>query len=44
MISKEEVDYNVRYFNGKEFRGHNNHQKQKIVRVSELMCIGWELA
>ena len=41
MISKEEVDYNVRYFNGeRNLEGIITIKNKKIVRVSELMCIG----
>ncbi|HHY78728.1 MAG TPA: 4Fe-4S binding protein [Clostridiales bacterium] len=39
MISKEEVDYNVRYFNGeRNLEGIITIKNRKIVKVSQVMC------
>jgi len=41
MVSNEEVDYNVRYFNGeRDLEGIINIRNRKVVKVSEISCIG----
>lgn len=41
MISKEEVTYNIRYFNGeRDLEGVISIRNKKIVRVSQNMCVG----
>ncbi|MCQ1531432.1 aldo/keto reductase [Lutispora saccharofermentans] len=41
MISKEEVTYNIRYFNGeRNLEGIISIRNKKIVRVSQNMCVG----
>lgn len=40
MISNEEIDYNVRYFNGeRDLEGIITIRNKKIIRVSQHMCV-----
>lgn len=41
MVSNEEVDYNVRYFNGeRDLEGIITIRNKKAVKVSEISCVG----
>ncbi|SHJ13699.1 aldo/keto reductase [Lutispora thermophila] len=41
MVSNEEVDYNIRYFDGeRDLEGIVNIRSKKVVKVSEISCVG----